>query len=231
MNELLAPLYYVFANDPVDGEFAEPDAYFCFENVMVVEEIEQSFCRQYDSSMMLTSHPVGRFWALLALKDRELFVSLVRKGFDPRFFALRWLSLLFSQEMELPDVLRLWDSIFGDPNRFSTHGDQNRFWFLLFFAVAVLMRMRDDLMETEFAPCLVKLQDLQIPDVTVVIRYATELMNNTPPEHLDPEFLACEADRIINEINSEGTAPQQSSDKLHHRFTKHIKMGLFGKKS
>ena len=40
------------------------------------------------------------------------------KGLKTQFYCLRWLTVLLSQEFNLPDVLRLWDTLFGDPNRF-----------------------------------------------------------------------------------------------------------------
>ena len=37
MNEILAPIYYVFANDPNSyfSEYAEADSFYCFQNLMI----------------------------------------------------------------------------------------------------------------------------------------------------------------------------------------------------
>lgn len=48
----------------------------------------------------------------------------------PQFFAFRWLTLLLSQEFLLPDVIRIWDSLFADDSRFD---------FLLLVCCAMLM--------------------------------------------------------------------------------------------
>jgi Rab-GTPase-TBC domain len=41
---------------------------------------------------------------------------LVAQKVDPHYFAFRWMTVLFSQDIEhLPDVLRVWDFLFGDP--------------------------------------------------------------------------------------------------------------------
>lgn len=37
---------------------------------------------------------------------------------NPQFYSFRWLTLLLSQEFDLPEVLRLWDALFSDPQRF-----------------------------------------------------------------------------------------------------------------
>jgi hypothetical protein len=36
MNELLAPIYYIFATDkhPLFENYSEPDAFYCFTNIM-----------------------------------------------------------------------------------------------------------------------------------------------------------------------------------------------------
>jgi hypothetical protein len=58
----------------------------------------------------------------------------LRAGLAPQFYSFRWITLLLSQEFELPDgtrviqctvmmfvrtVMRLWDSLFADAHRFS----------------------------------------------------------------------------------------------------------------
>ena len=160
-------------------EYAEEDAFFCFANL--IAEIEQCFSREFDHAMMDTQNPVGRYQALLALLDRELFVDLARKNIDARFYVLRWLSLLFTQELELPDVLRLWDSLLGDPHRFR---------FLLFFACAMVMSVREQILANEFGPCLMLLQNMPVGDVCQLIARATQLMESTDPACLEPQYLA-----------------------------------------
>lgn len=52
------------------------------------------------------------------------------QNIKPQFFAFRWLTLLLSQEFLLPDVIRIWDSLFADDSRFD---------FLLLVCCAMLM--------------------------------------------------------------------------------------------
>ena len=64
----------------------------------------------------------------------DLYINLVAPmvmcAIKPQFFAFRWLTLLLSQEFLLPDVIRIWDSLFADGNRFD---------FLLLVCCAMLM--------------------------------------------------------------------------------------------
>lgn len=40
------------------------------------------------------------------------------QNIKPQYFTFRWLTLLLSQEFLLPDVIRIWDTLFSDPDRF-----------------------------------------------------------------------------------------------------------------
>lgn len=71
------------------------------------------------------------------------------KKLNPQFYSFRWITLLLSQEFELPDVLRLWDCLFSDPFRFE---------FLLFICCAMLVYVRDQLIQGSFADNLKLLQ-------------------------------------------------------------------------
>ena len=51
---------------------------------------------------------VEEFSALLRQKDLQLWTHLDSLQVAPVYYAVRWLTLLLTQELELPDVLRLW---------------------------------------------------------------------------------------------------------------------------
>ena len=48
---------------------------------------------------------------LVGVADPELSLHLETQGLKPILYAMRWVTLMLSQEFALPDVLRLWDSI------------------------------------------------------------------------------------------------------------------------
>lgn len=51
----------------------------------------------------------------LALADPTVCQHLRTQGVNPHFFAFRWMTVLFAQDIDaLDDVLRVWDSLFGD---------------------------------------------------------------------------------------------------------------------
>ena len=58
---------------------------------------------------------------------------------NPQFYAFRWITLLLTQEFPFPDTVRIWDTLFSDPN-----GRSN---CLLRLCVAMLLNVREQLLE------------------------------------------------------------------------------------
>ena len=96
-------------------EHAEADTFYCFTNLMI--HIRDNFMKVYDHSEFGILQRMQRFNALLKQIDGEVHDSLEKQKLKPEFYAFRWLTLLLSQEFHLPDVLRLWDSLFADQER------------------------------------------------------------------------------------------------------------------
>jgi hypothetical protein len=170
MNEIVGPIYYLFATDAALEwrEHAEADAFFCFTNLMA--EIRDNFCKSLDSSDMGIVNRIHQLNELLKKKDLELWQDLENKKLNPQFYSFRWLTLLLSQEFELPDVLRLWDSLFSDTNRFE---------FLLYVCCAMLIAVREKLFDGDFADNLKMLQQYPPTDLHTIITLATEVKEQT----------------------------------------------------
>ena len=209
MNEVLAPLYYVLATtgEPEDRASAEADAFCCF--VQLMSEINSTFNKKLDNAMLDCFNIVGRYQALLARLDRQLYLDITAKGLDPRFYALRWLSLLFSQEFELPQVLRLWDSLFADENRFN---------FLLFFACSLVLEHRQELLKNDFSRDLFLLQNLQVPSMPEAIARAERLMRFTKPVYLEPAVMA----RFMQQLTKGNATARQLLEKEDEALKKEI---------
>uniref|UniRef100_A0A8C3QB73 Uncharacterized protein n=1 Tax=Geospiza parvula TaxID=87175 RepID=A0A8C3QB73_GEOPR len=120
MNEIVGPLYYTFATDPNSEwkEHAEADTFFCFTNLMA--EIRDNFIKSLDDSQCGITYKMEKVYSTLKKKMWKVFLLLQDEleNIKPQFFAFRWLTLLLSQEFLLPDVIRIWDSLFADDKRF-----------------------------------------------------------------------------------------------------------------
>jgi len=162
MNEILAPMYYVFAHDtnPLFQNNAESDAFFCFTAVM--SDIRDRFIKSLDSSPSGVLAVVKLINSYLQQLDPQLWAHLETEKVNPQFYSFRWITLLLSQEFELPEVLRLWDSLFADPNRFE---------FLLYCCCSMLVCVRERLLEGDFADAMRMLQRYQennVPFLTIL---------------------------------------------------------------
>ncbi|XP_052503645.1 TBC1 domain family member 13 isoform X3 [Budorcas taxicolor] len=169
MNEIVGPLYYTFATDPNSEwrEHAEADTFFCFTNLMA--EIRDNFIKSLDDSQCGITYKMEKVYSTLKDKDVELYLKLQEQNIKPQFFAFRWLTLLLSQEFVLPDVIRIWDSLFADSNRFD---------FLLLVCCAMLILIREQLLEGDFTVNMRHLQDYPITDVCQVLQKAKELQDS-----------------------------------------------------
>ncbi|KAF6767869.1 hypothetical protein AHF37_09885 [Paragonimus kellicotti] len=94
-------------------------------------EIYPNFVRKLDNDR---SPGIVRF-------DRVLSDRLQKIGLEVEHYAFRWLSLLLAREFYLPDVIRLWDTLFSDEKRFA---------MLPFVCCAMLILIRDQLMVADF---------------------------------------------------------------------------------
>ncbi|XP_069913808.1 TBC1 domain family member 13 isoform X12 [Oryctolagus cuniculus] len=169
MNEIVGPLYYTFATDPNSEwkEHAEADTFFCFTNLMA--EIRDNFIKSLDDSQCGITYKMEKVYSTLKDKDMELYLKLQEQNIKPQFFAFRWLMLLLSQEFLLPDVIRIWDTLFADDNRFD---------FLLLVCCAMLILIREQLLEGDFTVNMRLLQDYPINDICQILQKAKELQDS-----------------------------------------------------
>ncbi|KAI9299721.1 rab-GTPase-TBC domain-containing protein, partial [Cunninghamella echinulata] len=177
MNEILAPIYYVFANDTsthLAGQVhAEADTFFSFSILM--GEVRDHFVRSLDQDATTGIHAtLLRMQQRLAWYDKSLWRDLQRKDIKEAYYAFRWITVLFTQEWDLPDVIRLWDSllaergmqdtILNNNNNMNQHHygqpsippstsfvNETPFEFLLDFSVAMLVCIRQELFKGDFA--------------------------------------------------------------------------------
>ncbi|TMS08719.1 TBC1 domain family member 13 [Larimichthys crocea] len=170
MNEIVGPIYYTFATDPNSEwkEHAEADTFFCFTNLM--SENRDNFIKSLDDSQCGITYKMESVYSMLKDKDLELYLKLEEQNIKPQYFTFRWLTLLLSQEFLLPDVIRIWDTLFSD---------QDRFHFLILVCCAMLILIRESLLAGDFTVNMRSLQDYPISDVHTILTKAKELQDNS----------------------------------------------------
>jgi len=140
MNEVAALLFWVFSADP---DFAEADTFWCLKAVM--QEIKDGFVQALEPPVAGVS-AVGQQPApprsagverLLKAYDPELSKHLQKNDCPLSVFTFRWCTLLFSQDVALPDAVIFLESLIADPQRFD---------FVVHLCLAVLLAQREELL-------------------------------------------------------------------------------------
>ena len=96
--------------------------------------------------------------------QKDIFNKLQKNNKTDSFhFAMKWLNLFFSQQMIMPDVLRLWDIIFCD---------DERYYFVYIFSLAILEYYKKDILKKDFYEIVEKLQNINLENVEDILRVA-----------------------------------------------------------
>merc|ERR1719460_1521419 len=164
MNELLAPIYYVYAHDTSDWRtHAEADAFWSFTNLVL--EFQEHFTGDLMTADCSVNADLGVLSELIFRHAPEVHRHLRTQNLGCNLFALRWVTTLLSREFHLQDTIRIWDTILADPARFQ---------FELYVCCALILVLRDKLLANEdFAENLVVLQsETRHTDVDKVLEVA-----------------------------------------------------------
>lgn len=164
MNELASPILLCFVDTPfTDHSDAEADSYFCFNIVM--QEMANMYCTREREDTGI-NRQLREMQALLRIKDPRVDAHLSQLGIDLRFYALRWTRLWLAREFCMPDLLRIWDSLLATEIRLP---------WLRFICVAMLIRIREDLLVEDFAGCMKLLLNYPACDIAELLGVADRL--------------------------------------------------------
>jgi hypothetical protein len=125
----------------------EADAFFCFTTLM--GDVRDLFIRNLDSSSTGLKGQIRGLNEMLSRHDYQLSTHLEELEVQFQFFAIRWLTTLLTREFDLPDAVRLWDSLLADSRRIR---------FIQCACTALLVLQRKELLEGDFATCIKTLQ-------------------------------------------------------------------------
>ena len=169
MNEILAPIFYCFSNDKneISIKNLEADSYISFENFM--EIIKHIFIKKLDNTEKGINTRLHNFSILIRMLDYRISDQLIKNKIEMEFFAFRWLTLFFTQDFEIPDVLRLWDSILCEDDVFD---------FMNMIMLALLRNKTDGILNNEFAGIMSVLQNFDNINVDTLIRDAVNVRHD-----------------------------------------------------
>ncbi|XP_020088981.1 TBC domain-containing protein C1952.17c-like isoform X3 [Ananas comosus] len=172
MNEVLAPLYYVFRTqaDEQNASNAEADSFGCF--VRLLSGSVDHFCQQLDNSSVGIHSTLSRLSELLKANDEDLWHHLENTKVNPQFYAFRWITLLLTQEFKFHSIMRIWDCLLSNPC-----GVQE---MLLRVCCAMLLCVKHELLNGDFASNLELLQHYPEIDLETLLDIACHLIPCSP---------------------------------------------------
>lgn len=168
MNEVLAPLFYVFKNDPdpSNSASAEADAYFCF--VELLSGFRDNYCKHLDNSSVGIRSTLSKLSQLLKRHDEELWRHMeVTTKVYPQYYAFRWITLLLTMEFSFNVCIHIWDAILGDPE-----GPSDT---LMRICCAMLILVRKRLLAGDFTANVQLLQHYPATNIDHLLHIANRL--------------------------------------------------------
>ena len=168
MNAILAPIYYCYCLDNTcEKENIEADTFWSFSYLM--DDIKKIFQKKNDSLKGGIFDKIILLELMVSKIDKDIFNKLQKNNkIDNFYFAIKWINLFFSQQMIMPDVLRLWDIIFSE---------EDRYYFVYIFSLAILEYNKKDILKRDYYEIIEKLQNINLDNVEQIIKIAFNIRN------------------------------------------------------
>lgn len=141
MNEIIALIYYIFANDdnPFFRKFIESDTYYCFS--MLVDEIEPIFrMTEVNNSELFITRQIKQINEILEKIEPDLLNFFKEIDFSIDSFIMRWIIVLFAQEFKIDVAVNFWDRMFTQNNKMR---------FICFISVAIFQLNKEKIIGKE----------------------------------------------------------------------------------
>ena len=160
MNEIIAPLLYCFNMDSniFFRRFIEHDSYYCFTEIFKALKV------WYIDNYFNVPLKIKEFENMLSKRESQLLDIFASKKIDFQFFLFRWVSCCFSQEYEIPEVLRVWDSALSSNRSFSD--------FFMLYSLAILKLKQEKLVKMSFEELMgFVLEDVSSVEIHKILNY------------------------------------------------------------
>ena len=166
MNEILAPIYYTFSYDKLyleeNEEDIEADSFWSF--YFLLNGIKNNF-EENQEGLFYKSEILSE---CLKIVDEDVYNKLLEKNIKCEFFCLRWFVVLFGQDFDMGDVIRIWDFVFSN---------ENKNYLLFYVCLAVINLRRNVIINGEMNEILQGFQNLRDLMCDDVIFLAVDIRN------------------------------------------------------
>ena len=166
MNEILAPIYYTFSYDKLyleeNEEDIEADSFWSF--YFLLNGIKNNF-EENQEGLFYKSEILSE---CVKIVDEDVYNKLLEKNIKCEFFCLRWFVVLFGQDFDMGDVIRIWDFVFSS---------ENKNYLLFYVCLAVINLRRNVIINGEMNEILQGFQNLRDLMCDDVIFLAVDIRN------------------------------------------------------
>ena len=166
MNEILAPIYYTFSYDKLyleeNEEDIEADSFWSF--YFLLNGIKNNF-EENQEGLFYKSEILSE---CVKIVDEDVYNKLLEKNIKCEFFCLRWFVVLFGQDFDMGDVIRIWDFVFSN---------ENKNYLLFYVCLAVINLRRNVIINGEMNEILQGFQNLRDLMCDDVIFLAVDIRN------------------------------------------------------
>ena len=141
MNEIMALIYYIFANDdnPFFKKFVESDTYHSFS--ILVKEIQPIFLlTDVSYSQLFITKQINQINEILEKTEPDILYFFREIDFSIDSFVMRWIMVLFAQEFKIDVAVNFWDRMFTQNNKIK---------FICFISVAIFKINKDKIIGKE----------------------------------------------------------------------------------
>ena len=165
MNEIISPIYYCYSLDKTcDLENIEADTFWSFSALM--EDIKKYFININNKEKGGICDKINLFELMISKIHKDIFIKFQNNKIRIFHFAFRWINLFFSQQFILPDLIRIWDTIFCE---------EDRYYFVYYFGLAILEYKKNGLLGKKFYETVEELQKKELADVNKIMKIAFEI--------------------------------------------------------
>ena len=158
LDSLSAPFIYLNFND-------EPLAFACL-SAFIPKYLHGMF--QRDNAAVIQEY-LAKFSHVQAFHEPQLFCHLDGIGFIPDLYAIPWILTMFAHVFPLQNIFHLWDKLLlGDSS------------FPLCIGLAILMQLKERLLQSEFNECILLFSDLPAVDIERCVKDSIKCFCSTP---------------------------------------------------
>ena len=177
MNELLAPIFYCFSYDKSykdeTEENIEADSFWCFYDLM--SKVRLSFVSAKNRGLDVKSYIFSK---CLEFVDKEIYEKMNSLNIRNEYYCYRWFILLFAQDFEINDVIKLWDIIFSK---------EDIYYYVIYISIAIMIMKKDVIIKGEIfevIPALQNFDDINIDELVQITKNINEKYKNNLDEFI-----------------------------------------------